>query len=157
MLHPIRVLSFIILCTIFILFGHNSILAQGTGTLRGNVIDSLSGEALPFANILLDGTFLGASADLNGNFIITGIPAQKNYLVKISYLGYNSQIIPVFIEANQITKLRVILSPITIRLDAVEKIGDKYDKPNETDLSLQRISIREIEYLPQGVETDIFR
>ena len=45
MLRPIRELSFIFLFTISILFNHNSILAQGTGTLRGNVIDSLSGEA----------------------------------------------------------------------------------------------------------------
>jgi len=157
MLRPIRELSFIFLFTISILFSHNSILAQGTGTLRGNVIDSLSGEALPFSNILIEGTFLGASADLNGNFVVTGILSQKNYLVKISYLGYDSQIIPVYIDANQITTLRVKLSPQTIRLEEIEKIGDKYDKPNETDISLQRLNIREIEYLPQGVETDIFR
>ncbi|MCK7526215.1 MAG: carboxypeptidase-like regulatory domain-containing protein [Ignavibacteriales bacterium] len=44
---------------------------------------------------MIEGTFLGASADLNGNFVVTGIPSPKNYLVKISYLGYDSQIIPV--------------------------------------------------------------
>lgn len=157
MLRPYRELSFIFLFIFFILFSLSSILAQNTGTLRGNVSDSLSGEVLPFANILLEGTFLGASADLNGNFIIAGIPSGKKYLAKISYLGYNTQIVPVLVETNQITNLRVSLSPETIRLQEIEKIGDKYDKPNETDLSLQRLSIREIEYLPQGVETDIFR
>jgi len=142
---------------IIILSSQSKIIAQNFGTLRGNVTDSLSGESLPFANILIEGTFLGASADLKGNYIITGIPSEKNYRVKITYLGYKTKFEKIFIATDQITQLRVALSPEIIRLQTIEKIGDKYDKPNETDLGLQRISIREIEYLPQGVETDIFR
>ncbi|MCJ7554971.1 MAG: TonB-dependent receptor, partial [Ignavibacteriaceae bacterium] len=139
------------------LFFTNNLLGQNIGTLRGTLTDSLSGEALPFANVLIDGTLLGASTDLRGNFIITGIPSEKKYQVRISYLGYKTKTINIFIAQDQITQLRVELSPEIIRLQAIEKIGEKYDKPNETDLGLQQISIREIEHLPQGVETDIFR
>ena len=153
----IRVFLLSLLLILIVLPSQSKIIAQNIGTLRGSVTDSLSGESLPFANILIEGTFFGASADLKGNYIITGIPSEKSYQVKISYLGYKAKFENVFIAANQITQLRVSLSPETIRLQTIEKIGDKYDKPNETDLGLQRISIREIEYLPQGVETDIFR
>ena len=157
MLGKFRVVFFLFFVILFILSIPWETEAQKIGTLRGNVSDSLSGESLPFANILIEGTYLGASADSKGNFIITGVPAEKNYRVKISYLGYKAKFKNVFIVTNQITQLRVVLSPETIRLQTIEKIGDKYDKPNETDLGLQRINIREIEYLPKGVETDIFR
>lgn len=140
-----------------IFLGSFSTIAQNYGTLRGNISDSLSGEALPFANVLIVGANLGASADLKGNFTITGLPAGKEYRVKFSYLGYKTIFDTVTILEDKISNLRIKLSPEAIRLQTIEKIGEKYDKPNETDLSLQRISIREIEYLPQGVEVDIFR
>lgn len=148
---------FALLLFIFISTGLFNVSAQKLGTLRGSVTDSLSGEALPFANIILEGTNIGASADLKGNFTIPGIPAQKNYIVVVSYLSYSSKKIQVEIIADQIIQLRIELAPSAIRLEAVEKIGEKYDRPNETDLGLQKLTIREIEYLPQGVETDIFR
>lgn len=131
--------------------------AQKLGTLRGSVTDSLTGEALPFANILLKDTRFGASADLKGNFTIPGIPAPKKYFAVVSYLSYSSKEILIDIQPDQITQLRIELAPSAIRLEAVEKIGEKYDRPNETDIGLQKLTIRQIEYLPQGVETDIFR
>ena len=136
----------------FVFFQYNNF-AQSIGTLRGSVSDSLSGEALPFANILIENTSFGSAADSKGNFIIAGIPANKLYTVKVSFLGYKSQRYKITLVPDQITNLRAKLSLEAIKMQAIEKTGERYDKPNETDLSLQRISIREIEYLPQGVET----
>lgn len=150
----LKYLLFFLLTFVFFL---NNIFAQSLGTLRGNVSDSLSGEALPFANILIEDISVGASADSKGNFIITGLNAGKSYKIKISFLGYKTEYYVIQIVENQITNLRSKLSPEAIRMQSIEKTGEKYNKPNETDLSLQRISIKEIEYLPQGVETDIFR
>ncbi len=149
-------LFFIFAFILFSLFNF-SILAQGQGTIRGIVTDSLSGEALPFANILLKGTRMGASADLKGNFIITGIPANKNYTVIISYLGYKQESLNIFITANKIRQITVQLSSGNLQLETVEKIGEKVTRPNETDIGLQKMTIREIELLPRGVETDVFR
>ena len=50
-----------------------------------------------------------------------------------------------------------MLSPVNIQLEEIEKIGEKFKRPNETDIGLQKLDIREIESLPKGVETDIFR
>ncbi len=130
--------------------------AQNYGTLRGSVTDSLTGESLPYSNMLLEGTTLGASADLNGNFIITGIP-PKNYDLRVTYVGYITKTIPVQIKAGEMLQIRVSLAPSNIQLQAIEFIGEKVSQPNETNLGLQKIDIREIELLPKGVETDIFR
>ncbi|GAB4289741.1 MAG: TonB-dependent receptor [Ignavibacteriaceae bacterium] len=138
-------------------FNFTENLAQEIGTLRGTVTDSSSGEALPFSNILIVETGQGASADMNGNFIITSIPPNKNYTVRCSYVGFETQDISVYIKSGTITQLRIALKPSSIELQTIEKIGEKYQKPNETDLGLQRLDIRQIEYIPQSVETDIFR
>lgn len=140
---------------IFITASHFS-LAQNYGTLRGNIADSLTGESLPYSNLLLEGTALGASADLNGNFTIPGIPA-KNYDLRVSYVGYQTRIIPVVIKPGEMTQVRINLFPSSVQLQTIEMIGEKMTQPNETNLGLQKIDIREIELLPKGVETDIFR
>lgn len=131
--------------------------AQQTGTLRGFVTDSLSGEALPYSNILVMETSFGASADLRGNFIITGIPANQNYRIRITYVGYNTKYINVRINPGAVTQIKAALSESSVRLQEIEKIGEKVHRPNETDIGLQKLSVRQIEMLPKGVETDIFR
>jgi len=133
------------------------ITAQQTGSLRGIVTDTLKGEALPYANILIEGTAYGASADLNGNFTITGIPAGKKYSVRFTYVGYHTKFIDVFIKPGTILQLKAELLPSSIQLQAIELIGEKSTRPNETNIGLQKITIRELELLPKGVETDIFR
>jgi hypothetical protein len=144
-----------LLLFLFISFSLTS--AQQSGTLRGVVTDSLKGESLPYANILIEGTNLGASADLNGLFTITGIPAGKEYNVRISYVGYHRKIMKVSIKAGSVLQIQVQMIPSSIQLQAVELIGERSTRPNETDLGMQKMTIRELELLPKGVETDVFR
>ncbi len=148
--------KFSVLCS-FLLLSINVIINAQSGTLRGFVTDSLSGEALPYSNILVEGTALGASADLRGNFTITGIPSNKEYTVRITYIGYSPKYIIVEIKTDQVTQVKVELSESALKFQEIEKIGEKVHRPNETDLGLQKLTIREIEMLPKGVETDIFR
>ena len=130
--------------------------AQQTGTLRGFVTDSLSGEALPYSNILIMETSFGASADLRGNFTITGLPPNE-YTVRITYVGFNTKYFDVRIKAGEVTQIKVALSESTVRLQEIEKIGEKVHHLNETDIGLQKLTVRQLEMLPKGVETDIFR
>jgi hypothetical protein len=98
----------------------------------------------------------GASSDLNGNFTITGVP-PGTYTVLISYVGYKKDSVQVIIVPNKVTQVAFNLSPISIQLEAVEMVGERTARPNETNLGLQKMTIRELELLPKGVETDIFR
>ncbi len=63
---------------------------QGSGKIHGRVRDAKTGSALPGATVLLKGTSLGASTDLEGRYSITGIPAGS-YTVRTSYVGYDSR------------------------------------------------------------------
>lgn len=135
----------------------SEIYPQETGILRGFVTDSLSGEALAFCNVFLPEISTGASTNDRGLYLVKSIPANKNYLVRISYVGYESKELSVFIKPGSVTQLDVELKPLSIELQTVEKVGEKVVEPNTTDIGLQRLSIREIEALPKGVETDVLR
>ena len=159
MYYPLQTQKLIYLClfSIVLFFCSSEIYSQQTGTIRGNVLDSLSGEALPFTNIILENTSIGVSTDAKGYFVITGIPANQIYSIKVSFIGYEKKTFDLHIKADEITRLQILLSPGKIQLQTIEKIGNRYKQPNETDLGLQKIDIRKIESLPKGVETDIFR
>ncbi len=68
----------------------NQILFAGTtGRLAGRVTDTATGEPLPFVNVVIMGTTLGAATDIDGYYSIINIP-PGNYVVKASAIGYNT-------------------------------------------------------------------
>ena len=79
------------------------------------------------------------------------------YSVKVSYIGFITKVLNVRIKTNEISQVQILLSPARIQLQTIEKVTEKYKRPNETDIGLQRMDIRTIKSLPSGVETDIFR
>jgi hypothetical protein len=131
--------------------------AQQYGSLRGFVVDSTNGEALAFCNVFIKELNSGASTNEYGLYLIQNIPANKNYNVTVSYVGYQTKIFSIIIEAAEIKEHDFQLTPLSIQLQAVEKIGEKIVRENETDISLEHISIKQIETMPKGVEADLFK
>ncbi len=132
-------------------------LAQLRGSLRGVVVDSTSGEVLPFGNVLIKELNTGASTNARGYFFIPDIPAKKTYTIVISYVGYVTKYEKIYIRPNKITDIKVRLTPTSIMMQPVEKTGRRIVQKNETNLGLQRISMKSLEMVPQGVEADVFR
>ena len=64
-----------------------SLYAAGSGTIKGKVLDKLTGDPLIGANIMVVGTSLGAPSNIDGEFIIHDMPSGERTL-KISYIGY---------------------------------------------------------------------
>ena len=81
-----------------------------TGIIKGTVTDKSSKETLVGANIIVQGTNLGAASDLDGNYVIHNVAAGSHVLV-ISYVGYKSASINVKVEENK-------TSQVNIRLEA---------------------------------------
>ena len=57
------------------------------GNVSGKVTGSSSGDFLPGANVMLDGTNYGTSSDRFGNYKIGGVP-EGDYTLKVTYVGY---------------------------------------------------------------------
>ena len=83
--------AFLILFVIFLTFTFSNIgFAQTTGKIAGVVNDAETGEPLAGANVLIEGTLLGASVDKEGTFFIINIP-PGSYTVSIEMLGYETK------------------------------------------------------------------
>lgn len=64
------------------------VLAQ-TGKITGVVVDRETGDSLPGANVVINGTTLGAATDVNGRFVILSVPTGV-YSVKAGFIGYRA-------------------------------------------------------------------
>ncbi len=60
---------------------------RGNAKITGTVTDALTGEPLIGTNVAIQGTSLGASTNLSGEYTITNIPAGTHTIV-FRYIGY---------------------------------------------------------------------
>jgi iron complex outermembrane receptor protein len=60
------------------------------GSIKGELLDSLSGEPMPFAIILLKNTLIGTQTDMDGKFQLNNVPAGKYELIA-DIVGYDAQ------------------------------------------------------------------
>jgi iron complex outermembrane receptor protein len=84
-------------------------------TVRGTVTDT-SGETIIGASVLLQGTTTGTITDIDGNFTIQAPP---DGMLVISFIGYDTQIIPI----NNQTTLSIVLQEDVELLEELVVIG----------------------------------
>lgn len=85
----------------------------GSGELKGKVIDAETGEALPFANVVIKtegDQIAGATTDFDGKYSLKPIP-PGTYIVQATYVGYQpKQINGVQIKSDKTEFLDIKLS-----------------------------------------------
>ena len=57
--------------------------------IKGIVTDSITGEPLPYVAVILKGTTIGATTDLDGAFTLSS--SSKVRTLQVSYLGYSEK------------------------------------------------------------------
>ena len=96
--------------TILLLFS-TTIFAGTTGKIVGTVKDKNTGEALIGANVVLEGTGMGASTDEDGYYIIINVPPGK-YILAVYYVGYASvKIEDIRVSVDRTTTRNLQLAP----------------------------------------------
>ncbi|KPK72651.1 MAG: hypothetical protein AMJ79_15570 [Phycisphaerae bacterium SM23_30] len=76
-----------LLCCLMLVLFSVAVFAGTTGKIRGTVTDRETNEPLPAANVVIEGTTMGAAADLNGEYIILNVPVGT-FTVKATFVGY---------------------------------------------------------------------
>ena len=73
-------------------------MAQVTGSIRGKLTDSKSGEPVPFATVKLLNTdpLIGGVSSLEGELLIENVPVGR-YDIEITYVGYQQVLIREFL------------------------------------------------------------
>lgn len=140
---PLILLLFVSLLPV-VLFGQ-------AGIIRGKVLNTISNEPVPFANILLQGTSVGASADENGRYEIKNIQPGL-YNLEASFVGYKT----VIIYEIQVTNARPAIADIRMEEEAknleevIVSAANTFIKSEESPLSLRSIGATEIKKTPGG-------
>ncbi len=120
------------------------------GSIKGRIFDKTTNEEIPFANIALQNTTLGAVSDIDGNYEITGIEPGL-YNVQTSYVGYQSRtIFEIEVSAKQPVTLNIALTPSGTDLQTVEITTQVFERDEQSPLSLQKIGKNEIQRNPGG-------
>ncbi|MDR1603005.1 MAG: DUF5686 and carboxypeptidase regulatory-like domain-containing protein [Tannerella sp.] len=102
--------------------------AQQLIEAEGTVRDSLTGEALPYVSVFLNGTTIGVITDENGHFSLTA--HSDSTVLGIKYLGYEDCFIS--LKAGEINHVTVLLHPVAYELDdiVVRPQKEKYARKN---------------------------
>ena len=130
--------------------------AQEDGRIRGFVRDSLNGEALAYSNIIIKELNRGTTTNERGYYYFNGVRVNV-YTLLVSYVGYQTKEIQLYIAPNKTTQVDIELIPKDIQLNEIEKIGQAVDLSKETNISIERIDSKKLERLPKSVETDLIR
>ncbi len=127
-----------------------------TGTIRGRIYDEATNEGLPFVNLVIDGTNIGSTTDLDGEFSFTGV--EPGFIrLRVSTVGYATRLSSEFmVTSSRTANIDIGLAQKQVELEAVEVIVSQFERSEESPVSLRRLGIQEIERSP-GSNRDISR
>ncbi len=127
----------------------NISLAQ-TGSIQGQITDALTNETIPFASVLVLGTDMGATTDIDGKYEISGL-APGLYDVRASFLGYKEQsAFEIQVTTARPVEVNFQLEEQAETLEEVVVKAAPFRKPEESPLSLRTIGVAEIQRNPGG-------
>lgn len=98
--------------------------AQNDGkiTVKGTVVNSLTGEPVAFANLGLLGTIAGTASDMDGHFELTVPDKYATYMIRVSAVGFAGAELKVY-EARDKADLKIKLKPVTYGIGEVDVYG----------------------------------
>ena len=150
-----QIKSYLLLFAIIAL-SFSSVYGQTTGKIAGVVSDETSGEKLMGANVILDGTSLGAATDINGDYYIINIPPGKYKLI-FQMLGFEKVIIQdVNVSVNRTTTINISLKQTSIQLGGeVVVVAEKVVMKKDQTSSVRNVTTDQIKALPVESLSDV--
>jgi outer membrane receptor for ferrienterochelin and colicin len=81
------------------------------GKISGTVTNAETGTPLPGANVVLEGTYLGAAADEHGDYFILNVP-PGTYSITAQVIGFvSTRVVDVLVQSSITTDLDIALAP----------------------------------------------
>ncbi|MFZ4400200.1 MAG: TonB-dependent receptor [Bacteroidales bacterium] len=139
----------VLFAILLIFFSFYNTFAQN-GSIKGRIFNAKNNESIPFANIIIQGTKIGVTSDLDGNFQFNNV---KPGFVKIqsSTLGFENFLSTEFMVTSGKTKfIEIPMHEVSIKLSEVEIKTSTFRRDEESPLSMKSIGIAEIEKSPGG-------
>ncbi len=125
-------------------------LLSQNAVIKGKVIDAVSNEPIPFANIIILNTEKGTSSDIDGNFVISNLQPGL-YTLQATSVGYKKKIIFEIQVNNAFAAFADFkLEPDLTVLEGFEVTASPFNKTEESPVSMRTIGVSEIQRNPGG-------
>ncbi|CAM3392104.1 TonB-dependent receptor [Rhodothermus bifroesti] len=119
-----------------------------TGKIAGVVTDAETGEPLPGVNVVIEGTTMGATTDIEGYYVILNV-RPGTYRVRASFVGYAPVVAEnVDVSIGLTTELNFRLQPQAIGLEEVVVTVQRPVVQPDVSASLANIRAEQVENLP---------
>ncbi len=103
----------VLLCILSFHTAHGGV----TGKISGKIVDDKTNEPIIGANVLVEGTYLGAAADIDGYYAIGNVPPGR-YRIIVSAIGYQKVIVEnILVKIDLTTSIDVRMASETLMLD----------------------------------------
>ncbi len=123
---------------------------EGKGIIEGRIYNAQNNEPVPFANIVIWGTNVGAVSDMDGNFLFTGVTPGFVEL-RVSSVGFEPYISEQILVTNaKKVFVEIPLNTSTVELNEITVAASPFRRNDDSPVSLRRIGIKEIEKNPGG-------
>ena len=122
-------------------------LVAAQGTIRGKITDGQTGESLIGASAFVEGTTMGAMADLDGNFNLTGL-APGTYSVTGRFIGCTPVTESVTITGDEVVIVNFNLLPETFVIEQAAEVVAKVDRTRDVYMeNIKKKSASSIDYI----------
>ena len=141
-------LSLVIIAVLFVAFAGTDAAAQ-TGRISGRIIDAGTGLPLPYANVVIVGSTMGAMTLTDGTFQIVGIPVGT-YTVKAMMMGYKQdELTGVSVDAGGLAEIEFRLEETIVGKTQEIVVEAEIPQIEITESDVQhRVKSDELEELP---------
>jgi TonB-dependent receptor len=121
-----------------------------TGTIKGVVTDAATAETVIGANVVIQGTTVGAATDIDGKFSIANLKPGK-YNLQVTFITYKAHLIPdVVVESGKISEIKVQMQEDISELQEIVISGTR---EINNDISLVN-TIRESKLVVSGISAE---
>ena len=128
---------------IFLFFLVCSVYAQTTGKISGSIVDA-DKNPLIGANILIEGTNIGTSADMDGFYYIINL-SPGTYTLKADMIGYKTvQVENITVSVNKTSRIDIVMEQTSIDGEIVYVKASKISVKKDQSGTIKNISDKDI-------------
>ena len=114
-----------------------------TTRVTGVVTDAQTGDLLPGATVMIQGTYLGTATNVDGRYLIPKASVGEQTLV-VSSVGYRTQEVPVTVTAGEVVTQNVTLSTSATQLEGVMITGLRKSQIDAINRKKQALNTKEV-------------
>jgi len=116
--------NIIFILTVFIFSAVGFSQVKTDANIYGHILNKLSGEHLPYINVIIKGTTIGCATDATGHYFLKNLPGGK-FIIEVSGIGYKPAMKEIELIAGQTLEENFELEEDLVQLESVVVSANK--------------------------------